>query len=102
MSDLASRITNPEAGAGEKPAANPSSEPAAEAETKPVADGSSATAPEAAGDQVDGTVESLGGSGLHEPEWDVEVSLSDLQANAATPFHSAATWQDLGLYVPTP
>jgi ATP-dependent RNA helicase DDX19/DBP5 len=39
----------------------------------------------------------LGGSGLQEPEWDVEVSLSELQNNEATPFHSATTWQDLGL-----
>ncbi|KAJ3482595.1 hypothetical protein NLG97_g7528 [Lecanicillium saksenae] len=32
-----------------------------------------------------------------EPEWDVEVSLSDLQNNEATPFHSATNWEDLGL-----
>jgi ATP-dependent RNA helicase DDX19/DBP5 len=79
MSDLASRITDPKEEGAEKPAA-----PAAEA--TPAAD-----------DQVDGTVEQLGGSGLQEPEWDVEVSLSDLQANEATPFHSATKWEDLNL-----
>ncbi|KAH6609521.1 atp-dependent rna helicase dbp5 [Trichoderma cornu-damae] len=47
--------------------------------------------------QVDGAIEELGGSGLQEPEWDVEVSLSDLQNNEATPFHSATQWQDMGL-----
>jgi ATP-dependent RNA helicase DDX19/DBP5 len=80
MSDLASRITDPKEGATDAPAEAPPAEPVAEA-------------------QVDGAVEELGGSGLQEPEWDVEVSLSDLQANEATPFHSATTWQDLGLYV---
>lgn len=76
MADLASRITKPDEGGDDAPA-----EPAPPAEPA----------------QVDGTVEELGGSGLQEPEWDVEVSLSDLQANEATPFHSATTWQDLGL-----
>lgn len=47
--------------------------------------------------QADSAPEALGGSGLQEPEWDVEVSLSDLQNNQATPFGSATTWQDLGL-----
>lgn len=82
MSDLASRITDPKEAATEAPAETPveatSAEPA----------------------QVDSAIEELGGSGLQEPEWDVEVSLSDLQNNEATPFHSATTWQDLGLYVP--
>ena len=39
---------------------------------------------------------------FQEPEWDVEISLSELQNNEATPFHSATTWQDLGLYVALP
>ncbi|GJN70947.1 ATP-dependent RNA helicase DBP5 [Purpureocillium lilacinum] len=84
MSDLASRITDP------KEAATDAAPAPAAAET-PAAD------PTVADAQADGTVEALGGSGLHEPEWDVEVSLSELQDNEATPFHSATTWQDLGL-----
>ncbi|OAA58239.1 DNA/RNA helicase, DEAD/DEAH box type [Cordyceps fumosorosea ARSEF 2679] len=82
MADLASRITKPD----NKPAdAAPAS-------------GADATAPTSTADaQVDGAPEALGGSGLQEPEWDVEVSLSDLQNNEATPFHSATTWEDLGL-----
>ncbi|KAK5992382.1 ATP-dependent RNA helicase DBP5 [Cladobotryum mycophilum] len=77
MADLASRITKPdEAASDEKP---------------------TVTEPPATEGQVDGAVEELGGSGLQEPEWDVEVSLSDLQNNQATPFHSATTWQDIGL-----
>lgn len=74
MADLASRITNPNEGATDAPADSTPEVP-----------------------QVDGAVEELGGSGLHEPEFDVEVSLSDLQANESTPFHSATVWQDLGL-----
>ncbi len=84
MSDLASRITKPD----EKPAADaaPAAAPAGDAAAEPAA-----TA------QVDGEATEAGGPGLQEPEWDVEVSLSDLQNNQATPFHSATTWQDLGL-----
>ena len=88
MSDLASRITNPNEGATEKSAEPTEAKAADETPVQKPEDGSA---------QVDGTVESLGGSGLQEPEWDVEVSLSDLQNNEATPFHSATTWQDLGL-----
>lgn len=69
MADLASRITKSE----DKPAD---------------------AAPEAAADApADAPIE----TGLQEPEWDVEVSLSELQNNEATPFHSATTWKDLGL-----
>lgn len=72
MSDLASRITEP--------------------------DGSAPLKEAPAADQTDGTTEELGGSGLEEPDYEVEVSLSALQENEATPFHSAASWDDVGLY----
>jgi ATP-dependent RNA helicase DDX19/DBP5 len=83
MADLASRITKPDEVAADTPAADTPAE----------------NAPAASGElgQADGNIEDLGGSGLQEPEWDVEVSLSELQNNEATPFHSATTWQDLGL-----
>ncbi|KFA64700.1 hypothetical protein S40285_07136 [Stachybotrys chlorohalonatus IBT 40285] len=87
MSDLASRITDPKEGA-DTPAADPAPAEATTQET-PAADA-----------QVDGTVEELGGSGLQEPEWDVEVSLSELQQNENTPFYSASKWEDLGLPKP--
>lgn len=77
MSDLASRITKPD--------------------EKPAADAAPAAEPAAAEAKADDASTEAGGPGLQEPEWDVEVSLSDLQNNQATPFHSATTWQDLGL-----
>lgn len=77
MSDLASRITKPEDKVEDKPAEAPAA--TAAAEDAPV--------------QAEAAAE----TGLQEPEWDVEVSLSDLQNNEATPFHSATSWQDLGL-----
>ena len=86
MADLASRITKPDGEAADAPA--PADNAAA-----------AATAPAAAEGQTDGAVEAEGGSGLNEPDYEVEVSLSALQENQATPFHSATTWQDLGLYV---
>ena len=81
MSDLASRVTEP----------NEKKEDTVAAADVPATDAT-------AGGQADGTVEELGGSGLQEPEWDVEISLSELQQNEATPFHSAQQWDDLGLY----
>lgn len=91
MSDLASRITKPD-----EPAKKVDWAESVEAdENKQQAEAEAAAG--AAEAQVDGAVEELGGSGLQEPEWDVEVSLSELQANEATPFHSATQWQDMGL-----
>ena len=83
MADLASRITKPD---GQPADAQTDAAPAAPAEPSTVADA-----------QNDGTAQDLGGPGLHEPDYEVEVSLSDLQDNEATPFHSATSWQDLGL-----
>ncbi|CAM1500764.1 Fc.00g099260.m01.CDS01 [Cosmosporella sp. VM-42] len=74
MADLASRITKPDEVAIDPAESTPNAPP-----------------------QVDGAIEEHGGSGLQEPEWDVEVSLSELQQNEATPFHSATTWHDLHL-----
>ncbi|ODA80611.1 hypothetical protein RJ55_03570 [Drechmeria coniospora] len=96
MSDLASRITDPSGGAADNATAE--APPASVVSDVPdVAVAESATEPTVGDAQADGTVEALGGSGLHEPEWDVEISLSELQDNEATPFHSATTWHDLGL-----
>ncbi|KAL6904921.1 DEAD domain-containing protein [Trichoderma evansii] len=89
MSDLASRITKPD-----EPAKTTDWAESVEADENKAQLEADAGAAEA---QVDGAVEELGGSGLQEPDWDVEVSLSDLQANEATPFHSATQWQDMGL-----
>jgi ATP-dependent RNA helicase DDX19/DBP5 len=94
MSDLASRITKPDEPAkkvdwAESVEADEADENKQQAEAE-----AGAGAAEA---QVDGAVEELSGSGLQEPEWDVEVSLSELQANETTPFHSATQWQDMGL-----
>lgn len=47
----------------------------------------------------DGATESLGGSNLQEPEYDVEVKLSDLQADPNNPLFSVKSFEDLGLYV---
>jgi hypothetical protein len=47
----------------------------------------------------DGASEPLGGSNLQEPEYDVEVKLSDLQADPNNPLFSVKSFEDLGLYV---
>lgn len=38
-------------------------------------------------------------SGLQEPEYDVQVQLSDLQKDTEHPLGSATTFEQLGLYV---
>ena len=38
-------------------------------------------------------------SGLNESTYEVEVKLSDLQNDANSPLYSAATFEQLGLYV---
>lgn len=75
MSDLASRITKPDAA----PAA-------ADSEAKPAQ-----TAP-AADNPADGA-----GPGLVESNYDVEVKLSDLQNDAQNPLYSVSAFEDLGL-----
>ncbi len=51
--------------------------------------------------QTDGAGEELGGSNLQEPEYDVEVKLSDIQADPNNPLYSIKSFDELGLLVPT-
>ncbi|MCJ1272333.1 RNA helicase required for poly(A+) mRNA export [Puttea exsequens] len=48
--------------------------------------------------QTDGATEPLGGtSGIYEPDYEVDVKLSDLQGDAANPLHSIKSFEELGL-----
>lgn len=51
----------------------------------------------AVGGQSDGASEALGGSMLHEPEYAVDVKLSDLQADPNNPLYSVKSFEQLGL-----
>ncbi|EAW11752.1 ATP-dependent RNA helicase DBP5 [Aspergillus clavatus NRRL 1] len=53
--------------------------------------------PEQTSDQADGASAPLGGSDLREPEYNVEVKLSDLQADPNNPLYSVKNFEDLGL-----
>ncbi|OGM47266.1 ATP-dependent RNA helicase dbp5 [Aspergillus bombycis] len=48
-------------------------------------------------EQADGAATQLGGSELNEPEYTVEVKLSDLQADPNNPLFSVKSFEDLGL-----
>ena len=50
----------------------------------------------------DGAGAPLRGSELQEPEYTVEVKLSDLQADPNNPLFSAKTFEELGLWVLLP
>ena len=47
--------------------------------------------------QVDGTVEPLGGSGLHDAQYEVEVKLSDIQGDVNSPLFSVSSFEELGM-----
>lgn len=47
--------------------------------------------------QTDGAPGALNGSTLAEPEWDVDVKLSDMQADPNNPLYSVKTFEDLQL-----
>ena len=47
--------------------------------------------------QMDGYVEPLGGSALHDGEYEVEVKLSDLQGDVNSPLYSATSFEELGM-----
>lgn len=47
--------------------------------------------------QTDGAGEPLGGSTLKEPDYDVEVKLSDIQADPNNPLYSIKNFEELGL-----
>lgn len=49
--------------------------------------------------QGDGATENLNGSSLQEPEWDVNVKLSDMQEDPNNPLYSAKDFKSLELYV---
>lgn len=87
MADLASRISKP----ADTPVDAPVDAPAEEAATNtPAADKGNDT-----DDKVDGD-----NSGLIEPAYDVEVKLSDLQADTHSPLYSVSSFEELGLPKP--
>ncbi|TAQ83986.1 hypothetical protein B7494_g7691 [Chlorociboria aeruginascens] len=47
--------------------------------------------------QVDGSGEPLGGSALHDAQYEVEVKLSDLQTDANSPLFSISSFEQLGI-----
>ncbi|KAE8353215.1 P-loop containing nucleoside triphosphate hydrolase protein [Aspergillus coremiiformis] len=51
----------------------------------------------AGNEQADGAASQMGGSDLHEPDYTVEVKLSDLQADPNNPLFSVKNFEDLGL-----
>lgn len=54
------------------------------------------------GAQTDGAPADQNGSTLREPEFDVEVKLSDIQADPNNPLYSAKTFEELNLSVLRP
>ena len=48
-------------------------------------------------EQTDGASEPFGGSGLHEPDYNVQIKLADMQADPNHPLFSATSFEQLGL-----
>lgn len=96
MSSLESRISKPEKAeakeswADETSAAEESSATAVEPKAEKESSVSDA--------QTDGATEALnGGSGIYEPSYEVDVKLSDLQADPNNPLNSIKSFEELGL-----
>lgn len=53
--------------------------------------------PSVAETQTDGAVDSQGGSGLHDTQYEVEVKLSDIQGDVNSPLYSITSFQELGM-----
>jgi ATP-dependent RNA helicase DDX19/DBP5 len=47
--------------------------------------------------QADGAPASMGGSGLQEPEYEVEIKLADMQADPNNPLYSVKSFDELNL-----
>jgi ATP-dependent RNA helicase DDX19/DBP5 len=96
-SSLADRITMPAAtpaAAGATPSAPRWSDEVA----SPTAPGASEEGESSlAAAQLDGQVEPLNGSGLHDGQYDVEVKLSHIQNDETSPLYSISTFEELGM-----
>lgn len=94
---LADRISNPDPPSGRSWADEVNSP--ADANPPPVQGDETKDNKDAEEDivQRDGAGEPFNGSGLHEPDYNVEVKLADMQANPNNPLFSATTFEQLGL-----
>jgi ATP-dependent RNA helicase DDX19/DBP5 len=86
---LADRITEPAASSASPSAAATTTPSAAKESKEPKSDVAEA--------QVDGAAAPMGGSTLHEPQYDVEVKLSDIQGDSSSPLYSISSFEELGM-----
>lgn len=96
MASLESRVSKPEEDSTSKSWAD---ETSAAAESQPSATESKAKDESSLSTaQTDGATEALnGGSGIYEPSYEVDVKLSDLQADPNNPLNSIKSFEELGL-----
>ncbi|RMZ77065.1 hypothetical protein DV738_g4566, partial [Chaetothyriales sp. CBS 135597] len=84
---LADRVSKPESWADDW---NYDVQPGNKAEAAPAA-------PVAPVPQLDGAAEPLNGSSLHQPDYEVEIKLADMQADPNNPLFSASSFEELNL-----
>ena len=94
-SSLADRISKPDPPSGSSWADEVNSP--ADANPPPVPGDNKQPAEDVSQAQTDGAGEPFNGSGLHEPDYAVEVKLADMQADPNNPLFSATTFEQLGL-----
>ncbi|KAI9754950.1 MAG: RNA binding protein snu13 [Chaenotheca gracillima] len=101
---LEDRITKPDPASTESNDAASSSTPGQAVTKDSWADETSTPTAEASKEapkpQVDGAAEANGGSELREPEYDVHVKLSDIQADPNNPLYSVKSFEELGGLTP--
>lgn len=96
MASLESRISKPEK---DGPTESWADETAAAESSQPSAlDAEAGHESSVSKAQTDGATEALnGGSGIYEPSYEVDVKLSDLQADPNNPLNSIKSFEELGL-----
>ena len=102
MSSLADRISKPDANMNASNGSSWADETTNAADTSPAAPTLAANAEKEMSDlgntQTDGASDAMNGNaGIIEPSYDVDVKLSDLQADPNDPLYSAKSFEELGL-----
>jgi ATP-dependent RNA helicase DDX19/DBP5 len=98
MTSLESRISKPETEKDGAPESWADATSAAEKSQPSVVDNKAEDKTSLSKAQTDGATEAFNGaSGIYEPNYEVDVQLSDLQADPNNPLNSIKTFEELGL-----
>ena len=97
MSSLADRISKPDSDMNSSWADETTNAASASSAAPGATSDAGKDVSDLAKSQTDGAADTVNGSGIIEPSYDVDVKLSDLQADPNDPLFSAKSFEELGL-----